>query len=152
MQMNGNAEMLTVAKYWNQWTDPRVIFLVLNNEDLNQVTWEMRIMSGNPKFEPAQNLPAFDYARYAEQLGFLGIRMERPEDVDSGWQRAFASDRPVIVDARVSANIAQLPPHITFEEAHKYFSALVKGDPQEANIIKETIKSVIAGVTPGSDR
>ncbi len=152
MQMNGNAEMLTVAKYWKQWTDPRVIFLVLHNDDLNQVTWEMRIMSGNPKFDPSQNLPSFNYADYAEQLGFIGIRMEKPEDIDEGWRRAFAADRPVIVDALVSANIAQLPPHITFEEAHKYFSALVKGDPNEASIIKESIKSVIAGVVPSGDR
>ncbi len=152
MQMNGNAEMLTVAKYWKQWSDPRVIFLVLNNEDLNQVTWEMRIMSGNPKFDPSQNLPQFNYANYAEQLGFLGIRMEKPEDVDDGWTRAFASDRPVIVDACVSPTIAQLPPHITFEEAHKYFSALTKGDPQEGSIIKESIKSMIAGTVPGGDR
>ncbi len=152
MQMNGNAEMLTVAKYWKEWTDPRVIFLVLHNDDLNQVTWEMRIMSGDPKFDPSQDLPSFDYAHYAQQLGFLGITMKSPEDVDSGWTRAFASDRPVIVDAHVSANIAQLPPHITFEEAHKYFTALVKGDPDEGNIIKESIKSVIAGVVPTGDR
>ncbi len=152
MQMNGNAEMLTVAKYWKEWTDPRVIFLVLNNSDLNQVTWEMRIMSGDPKFDASQDLPPFDYAAYAQQLGFLGIRMESPDDVDSGWERAFASDRPVIVDAHVSANIAQLPPHITFEEAHKYFEALVKGDPDEGNIIKESIKSVMATVVPTGDR
>ncbi|HET9029064.1 MAG TPA: thiamine pyrophosphate-dependent enzyme, partial [Candidatus Aquilonibacter sp.] len=146
MQMNGNAEMLTVAKYWKQWIDPRVIFLVLHNDDLNQVTWEMRIMSGDPKFEASQNLPNFDYAAYARQLGFNGIRVERPDDVDAAWQQAFASDRPVIIDAHVSPNIAQLPPHISFEEAHQYFSALVKGDPNEGSIIKESIKSVIAGV------
>lgn len=146
MQMNGNAEMLTVAKYYREWADPRIIFLVLHNNDLNQVTWEMRIMSGDPKFEASQDLPDFSYARYAEQLGFVGIAVKRPEDVEAAWQQAFAADRPVIVDAHVSANIAQLPPHITFQEAHNYFSALVKGDPQEGSIIKESIKSVIAGV------
>jgi len=152
MQMNGNAELLTVAKYWKRWSDPRIIFLVLDNDDLNQVTWEMRIMSGDPKYTPSQDLPRFNYAQYAEQLGFLGIRLERPEDVDAAWQRALESDRPVVVDAKVSANIAQLPPHITFDEAHKYFSALVKGDPDEAAIIKESIKSVIAGVLPPRSR
>ncbi|HTV92915.1 MAG TPA: thiamine pyrophosphate-requiring protein [Verrucomicrobiae bacterium] len=152
MQMNGNAELLTVAKYWKRWSDPRIVFLVLDNDDLNQVTWEMRIMEGDPKFSPSQDLPPFNYAKYAEQLGFLGIRVERPEDVDAAWDRAFAADRPVVIDAKVSANIAQLPPHITFEEAHKYFSALVKGDPDEASVIKETIKSIIAGVVPSRER
>ena len=146
MQMNGTAEMLTVAKYCDQWPDKRIIFLVLHNDDLNQVTWEMRVETGDPKFEASQNLPNFSYAEYAEQIGFLGIKVEKPEDVDDAWRRAFASDRPVIIDAHVSPNIAQLPPHISFEQAHKYFSALVKGDPNEASIIKESIKSVIAGV------
>ena len=146
--MNGNAEMLTVAKYWKRWSDPRIIFLVLDNDDLNQVTWEMRVMGGYPKFAPSQDLPPFDYARYAQQLGFLGIRVERPEDVDAAWDRALAADRPVILDANVSADVAQLPPHITFEEAHNYFSAMVKGDPDEASVIKESIKGIIAGVLP----
>jgi len=125
---------------------------VLDNDDLNQVTWEMRVMSGDPKFEPSQDLPPFNYAQYAEQLGFVGIRLERPQDVDAAWDRAFAADRPVVIDAKVSADVAQLPSHITFEEAHKYFSALVKGDPDEGRVIKATIKSMIAGVVPGRER
>ena len=148
MQMNGNAEMLTVAKYWKSWSDPRIVFLVLNNNDLNQVTWEQRIMGGYPKFTITQDLPPFDYARYAEQIGFLGITVTRPEELDAAWDRALSADRPVIFDAHVSADIAQLPPHISLEEAHKFFSALVAGDPDEGSIIKEQIKSVIAGLLP----
>jgi pyruvate dehydrogenase (quinone) len=148
MQMNGNAEMLTVAKYWKRWSDPRLIFLVLNNSDLNQVTWEMRIESGNPKYVPSQNLPHFNYAEYANSVGLNGIRVVRSEDVGPAWDRAFASDRPVIFDAVVDPNISQLPPHITFEEAHNLFSALEKGDPDEGGVIKESIKSVLAGMLP----
>jgi pyruvate dehydrogenase (quinone) len=147
MQMNGNAEMLTVAKYWKRWQDPRLIFLVMNNSDLNQVTWEMRIESGNPKYEASQNLPHFNYAEYANQIGMNGIRVERPEDVGPAWDRALASDRPVIFDAVVDPNITQLPPHITFEEAHNLFSALSKGDPNRVNVLKESIKEVLAGFT-----
>ena len=152
MQMNGNAEMLTVAKYWRSWSDPRIVFLVLDNNDLNQVSWEQRITGGYPKWTASQDLPPFDYARYAEQIGFLGIRMERPEQIDAAWDRALGADRPVIVDAKVSADVVQLPPHITMEEAHKYFSALVAGDPDEAGIIKASIKSVIAGLIPSKDK
>jgi pyruvate dehydrogenase (quinone) len=153
MQMNGNAEMLTVAKYWKRWADPRLIFLVMNNSDLNQVTWEMRIESGNPKYEASQNLPAFNYARYADQIGLNGIRVERPEDVGPAWDRAFASDRPVVFDAVVDPNISQLPPHITLAQAHNLFSALAKGDPDESGVIKESIKEVLAGLVPhGSDK
>lgn len=148
MQMNGSAEMLTVAKYWRRWSDPRLVFLVMNNSDLNQVTWEMRIESGNPKFEASQQLPQFDYAQYANQIGLNGIRVERPEDVGPAWDRAFASDRPVVFDAVVDPNITQLPPHITLEQAHNLFSALAKGDPDEGGVIKESIKEVLAGLVP----
>jgi len=148
MQMNGNAEMLTVAKYWKEWSDPRLIFLVLNNSDLNQVTWEMRIEGGDPKYEASQNLPHFNYAQYADQIGLHGIRVERTEDIGNAWDRALASDRPVIFDAVVDANISQLPPHITFEQAHNLFSAMAKGDPDEGGVIKESIKEVLAALLP----
>lgn len=153
MQMNGNAELLTVAKYWKKWADPRLIFLVLNNSDLNQVTWEMRIEGGNPKYEASQDLPHFNYAQYADLIGLHGIRVERTEDIGSAWDRALASDRPVVFDAVVDADISQLPPHITFEQAHNLFSALAKGDPDEGGVIKESIKEVLAALLPhGSNK
>ncbi|MGB6740572.1 MAG: thiamine pyrophosphate-requiring protein [Candidatus Cybelea sp.] len=148
MQMNGNAGLLTVKKYWKTWSDPRLIVLVLNNSDLNQVTWEMRIESGNPKYEASQNLPEFNYAQYGDSLGLRGIRVERSEDVGPAWDRALSSDRPVVFDAVVDPNISQLPPHITFEEAHNLFSALRKGDPDEGGVIRDSIKSVLAGILP----
>jgi pyruvate dehydrogenase (quinone) len=148
MQMNGNASMLTVKKYWKEWPDPRLIFLVLNNSDLNQVTWEMRVESGNPKYEASQNLPRYNYAQYAESLGLCGIRVEKAEDVGPAWDRALTADRPVIFDAVVDPNVTQLPPHITLEQAHNVFSALAKGDPDEGGVIRDTIRSVMATVLP----
>lgn len=151
MQMNGMAELLTVKKYWHEWDDPRLIFLVLNNSDLNQVTWEMRVESGNPKYEASQNLPRFSYARYAESIGLHGIRVDDPEAVGAAWDRALSSDRPVVFDAVVDASVSQLPPHITLAEAHHLFSALRKGDPDESGVIKETVKTVMAGILPHQD-
>jgi len=153
MQMNGNAEMLTVAKYWKRWPDPRLIFLVLNNSDLNQVTWEMRIESGNAKYDPSQDLPTFNYAEYANQIGLLGLRVERSEEVGPAWDRALRSDRPVVFDAVVDPNISQLPPHITLQEAHNLFSAFAKGDSDTAEAIKQSMKEVFATVVPhGSEK
>ncbi|HET6274628.1 MAG TPA: thiamine pyrophosphate-requiring protein [Candidatus Cybelea sp.] len=148
MQMNGSAELLTVMKYWKSWHDPRIIFLVLHNDDLNQVTWEMRVESGDPKYEASQNLPAFPYAAYAESIGMRGIRVDDPAELGDAWRQAFTSARPVLVEAIVDSNVAQLPPHITLEEAHNLFSALSKGDPNEGGVIKESIKSILAGVIP----
>ena len=148
MQMNGLNEMITVAKYWKTWSDPRLIFLVLNNRDLNQVTWEMRIEAGNPKLEATQDLPNFPYARFAESIGLKGVRVDRPEDVGHAWDEALSADRPVIFEAYTSGDVPTLPPHISMEQAKHYTSALLKGDPDEGNIIKESIKGVVEGMLP----
>ena len=110
MQMNGNAELLTAAAQRHKWKDQRLIVLVLNNGDLNMVTWEMRVMSGNPRYEASQRLPPFNYAEYAERIGFLGLRVERPEEVAAAWDQALASDRPVVIDAVTDPNVPPSPP------------------------------------------
>lgn len=149
MQMNGLAELITVKKYWKRWSDPRIIFLVLNNRDLNQVSWEMRVESGDPKFPASQDLPDFPYARYAEMLGFTGIHVDDPKEIGPAWDKAFASDRPVVYEACTDPDVSILPPYISFEQAKNFMSALVKGDPDEHGIIVESAKSLLAGIFPG---
>lgn len=152
MQMNGLNELLTVVKYWKTWSNPRLIFLVLNNRDLNQVTWEMRIEEGNPKLETTQDLPDFPYARFADSIGLKGIRVDRPEDVGRAWDEALSADRPVVFEAYTSGDVPTLPPHISFEQAKEYVSAIVKGDPEEAGIIKQSVKSLVGGIFPHKDK
>jgi len=151
MQMNGLNELITVVKYWKTWSNPQLIFLVLNNRDLNQVTWEMRVEEGNPKFEATQTLPDFPYARYAESIGLKGIRVDRPEDVGRAWDAALAADRPVVFEAYTSGEVPTLPPHITFEQAKNYMSSLVKADPEAVSVIKQSMKDMMAGVLPHKD-
>lgn len=148
MQMNGLNELITVAKYWQRWSNPRLVFLVLNNRDLNQVSWEMRIEAGNPKLETTQSLPDFPYASYADEIGLKGIRVDNPNDVVGAWEAAFSADRPVVYEAYVTGDVPTIPPHITFEQAKEYTTALVKGDPDEGGIIRQSVKSVIEGVLP----
>jgi pyruvate dehydrogenase (quinone) len=149
MQMNGNAELLTIAKYWQRWSDPRLVVLVLHNNDLNQVTWEMRAMEGDPKFEASQDIPDMDYARYAELIGLTGIRVERPEDVGPAWDRAFAADRPVLIDAVVSADVPPLPPHIQFKQAKAMMMAVMHNDPEAKGIVRQSAKQELLGFLPG---
>ncbi len=148
MQMLGNNELITISKYWKEWSDPRLIVLVLNNRDLNQVTWEMRAMAGNPKYEASQDLPDFPFAQYAELLGLRGLRVDKPEDIGPAWDEALSSNRPVVLEAYTDPNVPTLPPHISFREAAAYSSALRKGDPEEGGIIKQTIKDAVANVLP----
>jgi pyruvate dehydrogenase (quinone) len=146
MQMLGNNELITISKYWREWSDPRLVVLVLNNRDLNQVTWEMRAMAGNPKYEASQNVPDFPYARYAEMVGLKGVRVDRPEDVVPGWEEALAADRPVVLEAVTDPEVPTLPPHITLEQAKSFMSALAKGDPHAGRLIRQTFKDALDGV------
>ncbi len=152
MQMNGNAELVTAAKYWKRWSNPRLIVMVLNNRDLNQVTWEQRVLSGDPKFEGSQNVPDFPYARYAELIGFEGIRVDTPEAVGPAWDRALAAGRPVVLEAYTDPKIAPLPPHIRFEQARHFVQALLHGDPETAGIVKESAKEFVESVLPHRSR
>jgi pyruvate dehydrogenase (quinone) len=148
MQMNGLNELITVEKYWKNWSDPHIIFIVLNNRDLNQVTWELRIEGGDPKIPITQDIPDFPYATFADSVGLKGIRVDKPEDVGPALDEAFASRRPVVLDVYTDPNVPTLPPHITLQQAKNFSTALLKGDPEEVPVIVESIKGVVEGILP----
>jgi pyruvate dehydrogenase (quinone) len=149
MQMNGINELITIAKYRDRWPDQRLVILVLNNRDLNQVTWEQRAMEGDPKFEGSQDLPDFPYARYAEMLGLTGIRVESADAVAPAWDEALAADRPVVYEAVTDPNVPPLPPHITVEQAKALTAALLGGDSDSAGIVRQSFKQKMEEFLPG---
>jgi pyruvate dehydrogenase (quinone) len=144
MQMNGMNEMITIAKYWRRWSNPHLVVMVLNNRDLNQVTWEQRAMEGDPKFEASQDVPDFPYAAYAELIGLRGLRVDQPEKLGAAWDYAMGADRPVILEVYADPDVPPLPPHITFKQARAYTSAILKGDADSAGIIKQSVKQIFA--------
>ncbi len=148
-QMNGLNEMLTVKKYWKEWSDPRVVFIVFNNQDLNQVTWEQRIEAGDPKLPATQSIPDMPYAEFAKSLGFLGICVDKPRDVGSAIDKALSANRPAVIDVYTDPDIPTIPPHITFEQAKNYSTALLSMDPDEAGILKATAKGMAERLVPG---
>ncbi|WP_313242595.1 thiamine pyrophosphate-requiring protein [Stutzerimonas nitrititolerans] len=152
MQMNNMAELITVAKYWKEWQNPQWICCVFNNEDLNQVTWEQRAMEGDPKFEASQNIPNVPYHRFAESIGLMGIYVDREDQVAAAWDQAFATDRPVLIEFKTDPDVPPLPPHIKLEQAKKFATALLHGDPNQAGIIKQSVKQVMSKVMPARDK
>jgi len=140
MQMNGMAELITIKHYWQQWPDPRLVVAVLHNNDLNQVTWEMRAMSGAPKFEESQTLPDVDYAGFAASLGLRGVSVGKPDDLKSAWQQALSADRPPVLDVRVDPDVPPIPPHATYEQMKDAAKALLHGDADRWGVIREGIK------------
>jgi len=148
MQMNGISGLITIAKFWKMWSDPRLIVMVLNNGDLNQVTWEQRIMEGDPKFSPSQDVPDFPYAAYAELLGLQGIFVNSPDKIGAAWDKALHADRPTLLEMVTDPNVPPLPPHVSMKQARAYMSALLKGDPDSIGVIKSSAKEVWASFFP----
>jgi pyruvate dehydrogenase (quinone) len=148
MQMNGINGLITIAKYWKEWTDPRLVVLVLNNRDLNQVTWEQRAMAGDPRFPGSQSVPDFPYARYADEIGLQGIRVDTPEAIGDAWDRALSADRPVVVEAVTDPNVPPLPPHITLEQARHFASSIWARDADALGFITQTARDAAESYLP----
>lgn len=149
MQMNNMAELITIQKYWQGWSDPRLIVCVFNNGDLNQVTWEQRVMEGNPRFEATQDVPDVPYAKFAESIGLKGIFVDDPEKLHDAWNAALNADRPVVLEVKTDPEIAPLPPHITFEQAKAFMSSMAKGDRSAGKVIADTASQIMNTVLPG---
>jgi len=149
MQMNGLSQLVTIAKYWRRWADPRLVVLVLNNRDLAYVTWEQRVQAGDPKFDAAQQLPDLPYAGIAELMGLRGIRVEAPERVGPAWAEALAADRPVVLDMVTDPNVPPLPPHITIKQARTFARALFSGEPDTASVLANTAREMVGALLPG---
>jgi pyruvate dehydrogenase (quinone) len=150
MQMNGINELITIAKYWRDWADPRLVVGVLRNDDLNQVTWELRAMGGSPQFLPSQHLPTFPYAGYAQSLGLHGILVEKPEDVVPAWEEALSADRPCVLEFVTDPAVPPIPPHASWDQIQNAAEAFLRGDSDRLSMVKEGIKSKVQEVFPGS--
>jgi pyruvate dehydrogenase (quinone) len=148
MQMNGLNVMITIAKYWREWSNPHLVVMVLNNQDLSQVTWEERIQLGAGKTESTQAIPDFAYHSYAELLGLKGIVVRDPEQVGAAWDEALAADRPVVLNIYTDPNVPPLPPHITMEEA-KNFLSMVTDEPERGSVLTNSARQILASVLPG---
>jgi pyruvate dehydrogenase (quinone) len=151
MQMNGLAELLTIAHYWRGWSDPRLVVAVLHNNDLNQVTWELRAMGGTPRFVESQALPDVSYADFAASIGLGSLTVSDPREIEGAWKTALNADRPYVLDIHCDPDVPPIPPHATLEQMTDVAKALIKGDPSRWGIIKEGIKTKAQELLPGGD-
>ena len=147
MQMNGLNVMITISKYWKEWSNPRLIVMVLNNQDLNQVTWEERVQLGSGKTESTQSIPDFAYDKYAELLGLKGIMVRDPEKLGAAWDEALSADRPVILNIYADPNVPPLPPHITLKDAKNFFK-MMGTEPELGSVLVNSAKEMLASVLP----
>lgn len=149
--MNGMAELLTVARYWRDWQDPRLVVAVLHNNDLNQVTWELRAMGGTPAFIESQRLPEVSYADFASSIGLRGRTVTDPEELSSAWTEALAADRPCVLDVHCNADVPPIPPHADLEQMVNLTKALIKGDASRWGVLRQTAMTKVQEVLPHRD-
>ncbi|MHB1988109.1 MAG: thiamine pyrophosphate-requiring protein [Acidimicrobiales bacterium] len=152
MQMNGLAELITIARYWEEWTDPRLVVCVFHNNDLNQVTWELRAMEGSPKFVESQSLPDVSYASFARSLGLHAIDVGKDSQLGDAWDEALRADRPVVLDVRSDPNYPPIPPHATFSQMKDMLKALLAGDEDAWGIIRTGTKTKLQEFLPGAGK
>jgi len=143
MQMNNLAELITVQKYWQRWADPRLVVCVFNNGDLNEVTWEQRVMEGNPRFPTTQDIPDVPYARFAEMIGLQGILVDDPRALGRAWEAGLSADRPTVIEVKTDPEIAPFPPHLTLQQAKSFMTAMVKGDEGVGAVLADTARQIV---------
>jgi len=142
MQMNNMAELITVAKYMDRWSDKRFVVCVFNNEDLNEVTWEQRVMNANPRYDASQDIPDVRYSKFAELIGLTGIYVDDPKDLGAAWDQALSADKPVVLEVKTDPETAPLPPHISFKEAKGFMMSMAK-DEDAMHVIGDTARQVV---------
>ena len=150
MQMNNMAELITVEKYRDRWADPRLVVCVFNNEDLNEVTWEQRVMNGNPRFDASQDIPDVRYSKFAEMIGLKGLFVDDPEQLGVAWKEALSADRPTVLEVKTDREIAPLPPHISLTQARKFISS-VSREKSAAHTIRDTVRQAFSKVFEKAD-
>ncbi|HWV06985.1 thiamine pyrophosphate-requiring protein [Ralstonia sp.] len=148
MQMNNMAELITVSKYWKRWKSPKWICMVLNNQDLNEVTWEQRVMEGDPKFPASQDIPDVPYHRFAELIGLKGIYVDDPDQLAGAWDEALNADRPVVLEVKTDPDVPPLPPHVTLQQARNFATALAYGAPDASGVLRGTARQVLSALFP----
>jgi len=141
MQMNGMAELITIKRYWQEWDDPRLIVAILHNNDLNQVTWEMRAMANAPKFAESQNLPDVDFAAFASSLGLNAMAIKDPEELADAWRNALSADRPTVLDVYTDPDMPPIPPHATWDQFKSATTAVLSGDEDRVGFVKVGLKT-----------
>jgi pyruvate dehydrogenase (quinone) len=142
-QMLGMNELITIKKYQHLWPNKQLVVMVLHNNDLTQVSWEMRTQDANPRWTGSQNVESIDYAAYVRTLGFQGIEVTDPEKISAAWDAAFAYDGLTLLDIHTDKNVPPLPPHISMKFARNTAEALIKGDPDEMGVIGESVKAIV---------
>lgn len=111
-------DLLTIMQYRLP-----IKLVIYNNGELDFVKLEM-MEAGFPDWQTDLANPNF--AKVAEAVGALGVRVEDPADLRGGLERALTYHGPAVVDVLVESNVLSLPPEIGIGQAEGFALAMAK--------------------------
>jgi len=116
--------------------------VVNNNNSLGQILWEQMVL-GYPEHGVRFPEPAADFAAWATACGGYGAKVRKPGDVRSAIEGALAFDGPALVDVDVDPDEPPLPGKVQYDQAKKFATAFLRGQPRKAAIATTLFKDKI---------
>ena len=111
--------------------------IVFNNHRLGMVQMEMEVV-GLPHYGCELKNPNF--AKLAEAIGLMGLRVEDPAEVRPALEQALASSGPALVDVVTDPNVLAMPPKATVRQAAGFALAMTKmAFTGELNDVTDTV-------------
>jgi pyruvate dehydrogenase (quinone)/pyruvate oxidase len=131
------AEFETACRY-----ELPIKVFVNNNGALGQILWEQMVL-GYPEFGVRFQRYG-NFAPWAEACGALGILVEKAADLDAAVRQAFDHPGPALLDVRVNPDEPPMPGKVTYEQAKKFATAFLKGQPHKATIASTLFRDKIS--------
>jgi pyruvate dehydrogenase (quinone) len=132
------AEFLTAAQHG--WP---ITVVINNNSSLGQILWEQMVL-GYPEHGVRFGEPSGDFAAWAKGCGGHGVRVTEPGDLRSALTEALAFDGPSLVDVVVDPDEPPLPGKVGYDQAKKFATAWLRGQPHKASIATTLFKDKIS--------
>lgn len=117
--------------------DIPVKLVIFNNESLGFVEMEQRVEGLLDSFTGLKNP---DFSKVAQTLGLEGFRVDKTDQLEGAMQQWLATDKPALLDVRVSRMELVMPPKI---EANQVMSTAMFGIKAVLNGRTDEVVSLI---------
>jgi pyruvate dehydrogenase (quinone)/pyruvate oxidase len=131
------AEFITAVKHGLP-----VKVVINNNNALGQILWEQMVL-GYPEHGVRHSEPYADFAAFATANGGLGLKVTAAGDLPGAIRAALAHPGAALVDVNVNPDEPPLPGKVEYDQAKKFATAFLRGQPRRATIATTLFKDKI---------
>jgi pyruvate dehydrogenase (quinone) len=132
------AEFLTAAQH-----NLPITVVINNNNSLGQILWEQMVL-GYPEHGVRFGEPASDFSAWARSCGGYGVKVTDAAEVPGAIRDALAHHGPALVDVNVDPNEPPLPGKVEYDQAKKFATAFLRGQPHRVAIATTLFKDKIS--------